>query len=203
LSSGRAQEELAQALRSCRLRNPLSRAAFFSRENFYEGRQRHLRETYFFRRPDYPKSFERRRVIMPTRRSPHMKHKKKSHPHSQADASDLRVTIGYGDWRKNREARRKANLTASPVLQAFLAYGHLHGDPRVMVARYPHSLRLTASPYIAPPLSPIQARRNDVAAPSWSSTPYIDVMLAYGRVPYPILFEDIRKGGTACRQKTD
>lgn len=110
-----------------------------------------------------------------------MKHKKQ-HPHRRRRTCYDRLRM------RTREARRRGNPAASAWLQLMAIF-------MVICGRLPLPASASASPYIAPQLSPIQAHRNDVARRLGVPRRYIDVMLAYGRVPYPVLFEDIRKGG--------
>ena len=95
----------------------------------------------------------------------------------------------YDKVRMRVHVARRANPAASASLQllAILA---------TIFAVLPIPIITKSTPYLAPPMSPGQKRRNEFARRLGVPARYVDVVLACGRVPYAVLFEDIRKGGS-------
>jgi len=87
-----------------------------------------------------------------------------------------------------RALQRRATPAASAWLQLLAIF-------LVIFGRMPLPFSASATSYVAPPLKPKQVQRSDIARRLGIPARYVDVILACGRVPYPILFEDIRKGG--------
>lgn len=52
-----------------------------------------------------------------------------------------------------------------------------------------------SAPYLPPSMSPRHARRIEIARRLGIPTRYVDVTLAHGTVPYPLLFDHVRRGG--------
>lgn len=93
-------------------------------------------------------------------------------------------------WLETRRARTN-NPAASAALQLLGIFGFLLG-------RMPTVTPMPA-PYVAPPMSPRQAQRNEAALHLGVPTRYLDIVLSRGRVPYALLNEHIRLGGATRR----
>lgn len=89
---------------------------------------------------------------------------------------------------ETRRARHAdpAQLAAAQLLGLFmLIFGRMPVQP------------LAPAPYVAPPMSPGHARRIETARRLGVGVRYVDVVMAQGCVPYCLLFDHIRRGGTA------
>jgi hypothetical protein len=84
--------------------------------------------------------------------------------------------------------RRRADPATTAVMQLVTLFATIFG-------RMPLVSNIPMSAYTAPPLSPSEAHRRQVARRLGIPTRYVDIVLAQGTVPYPILFEHIRRGG--------
>lgn len=91
-------------------------------------------------------------------------------------------------WLENRR-RQRADPAASAVAQMMAMFVVLIGRMPLVPA-----VPLLA-PYVAPPLSPGEAHRRQVARHLGIPSRYVDVVLAQGTIPYSVLFEHIRRGG--------
>jgi len=89
------------------------------------------------------------------------------------------------------ESRRRgqADLATSVVMQLLALFAMLFGR-MPLVPNIPMPV-----PYTPPPLSPGEAYRRGVARRLGVPSRYVDIVLAQGTVPYPVLFEHIRRGG--------
>ncbi|RVO31652.1 hypothetical protein [Sinorhizobium meliloti] len=93
-------------------------------------------------------------------------------------------------WLETRRVRTN-NPAASAALQLLGILGVLFG-------RMPTAAPMPA-PYVAPPMSPKQAQRNEAARRLGIPTRYLDVVLSQGKVPYAVLSAHIRLGGATRR----
>lgn len=102
-------------------------------------------------------------------------------------------------WKRWLDARRArtTNPASSAVMQLLGIFGVLLGRVPT-VAPMPAPQR-----YVAPPMSPRRAQKNDVARHLGVPTRYLDIVLAKGRVPYALLSEHIRLGGATRRDALD
>jgi hypothetical protein len=89
-------------------------------------------------------------------------------------------------WLETRRARTK-NPAASATMQFLGIFGYLFG-------RISNAAPMP-TPYIAPRMSPSQAKRNEAAQRLGVPTRYLDIVLSQGRVPYALLSAHIRLGG--------
>lgn len=91
--------------------------------------------------------------------------------------------------RLSSQRRRQADPATTAVMQLVTLFAMLFG-------RMPLAPNTPMSaPYTPPPLSPREAHRRGVARHLGIPTRYVDVVLSQGTVPYPVLFEHIRRGG--------
>ncbi|GMB83492.1 hypothetical protein NN6n1_42750 [Shinella zoogloeoides] len=93
-------------------------------------------------------------------------------------------------WLETRRAQT-SNPATSAALQLLGVFGFLFG-------RIPTAAPIPAK-YVAPPMSPRQAQRNEAARHLGIPTRYLDIVLGTGKVPYALLFEHIRLGGATRR----
>lgn len=93
-------------------------------------------------------------------------------------------------WLETRRAQTK-DPASSVALQLLGILGFLFG-------RMPTAAPMPA-PYVAPPMSPRQAQRNEAAQFLGVPTRYLDVVLSQGKVPYALLSAHIRLGGATRR----
>ncbi len=89
------------------------------------------------------------------------------------------------------ESRRRgqADLATSAVTQLLALFAMIFGG-MPLVPNIPMPV-----PYTPPSLSPGDAYRRGVAGRLGVPSRYVDIVLAQGTVPYPVLFDHIRRGG--------
>ncbi|WP_027992449.1 hypothetical protein [Sinorhizobium meliloti] len=85
--------------------------------------------------------------------------------------------------------RRRSDSAASAAAQLAALFALIFGRTPLLPAGR------GSSPYVPPPMSPVQARRNEAARRLGIPPRYVDVVLAQGTVPYALLFDHIRQGG--------
>lgn len=94
----------------------------------------------------------------------------------------------YDKLRMRVHVARRANPAASASLQLLAIL-------TTIFAVTPTPVITKSTPYLAPPMSAGQKRRKDIARRLGVPARYVDLVLACGRVPYSVLFDDIRRGG--------
>jgi len=108
----------------------------------------------------------------------------------------------YPQRRKRRtcyDRLRKRSLgarRAPPSNPAASAATQLLGILGFILRRVPITVPMpTPQRYVAPPISPRQVQRIVASRRLGVPTRYLDIVLAKGKVPYPVLIEHIRLGG--------